>query len=88
MENTLIRGDGVPMTTDTDDIDARIARAEYAAIHIANNGSLWIKYYEDRVEDNRLINDFKALVRENKTLRGKLSDAANKLESLGSQIDE
>lgn len=77
----LIRGDGIAVSSRVDDIENRIARAEYAAAHIVNDASLWARYYEDRVEDNMLINDFKQLLWENKQLREKLNDAHYELES-------
>lgn len=79
---TLMRGDGCPMSNDLEDIEKRVARAEYAAMHIVNNASLWQRYYEDTPQDNRLISDFLGLVRENKMLRSRLSEALYKIESL------
>lgn len=74
------------MLSDIGEIDARIQMAEYAAIHIANNVGVWLRYYDGGVEQSQLVNDFKQLVRENKSLRQKLFDMECSLEAAGVKI--
>lgn len=82
------RGDGVIIDTSLDEIRQRIDRAEYAASHLCNNSSMWMRYYDDGVENNVLINDFKALLGEVAELRRINDDAKNRLESLGWDVDK
>jgi hypothetical protein len=76
------------MSFNLDVIKERIDMAEWAAIHVADHSSMWMRYYEDTAKTNLLINDFKAMVREIEKMRGIIFSLECKCEAAGIKLED
>ncbi len=70
------------------EIERRVGTAEYAAIHVCNNPSIWERYYADNADSSPLIRDFKFLLRCCRQQQSEISDLRYRLEAEGIDPDK